>query len=86
MFPYATDAGSGRHGVDLINTPGLAVEIKARDTVSLDKALKQAAQDDRTGIPLVCWRHNGQGEATMGDWTVTMRLSDFEELWRRATE
>lgn len=29
-WPYAESAGAGRSGVDVKNTPGLAVEVKAR--------------------------------------------------------
>lgn len=87
LFPYATDAGAGRQGNDLLNTPGLAVEIKARDTVSLPAALKQAATGAKlsTDIPIAVQRHNGQGEASMDEWTVTMRLADFETLWGEVT-
>lgn len=85
LFPYATDAGAGRSGNDLLNTPGLAVEIKARDDVSLTAALKQAdAGSTIDTLPIVVWRHNGQGETNIGEWTVTMRLIDFEEMWRKA--
>lgn len=89
LFPYATDAGAGRSGNDLLNTPGLAVEVKARDDVSLVAALKQATDGmtpilGRNVMPVVIWRHNGQGETAMDQWTVTMRLIDFEELWRKS--
>lgn len=78
LFPWATDAGAGRAGRDILNTPGIAPEIKARDTVSLQAALKQAEGNSGSDIALVIWRHNGQGEANMGQWTVTMSLEDFE--------
>lgn len=84
LFPWATDAGAGRPGNDILNTPGLAVEVKARDDVSLVAALKQATSGNPSALPIVVWRHNGQGESTMDDWTVTMRLRDFETLWRNS--
>lgn len=86
LFPHATDAGAGRQGNDILNTPGLKAEVKARDTVTLPAALAQAAADPDPGMPVVLWRHNGQGEAAMDDWTATMRLKDWESLWWAATE
>jgi hypothetical protein len=88
LAPYAVPVGAGDHGEDILNSPeGLVVEIKARDTVTLPVALKQAEKSNPTEIPIVCWRHNGQGESSMDEWTVTMKLKDFEEMylaWRNA--
>lgn len=81
LFPYATDAGAGRQGSDVLNTPGFAIEVKATTTQSLQAGLRQAEAGGR-GIPALIWRHNGQGEAQMDEWTVTLRLRDFEELVR----
>jgi hypothetical protein len=89
LAPYAVPVGAGDHGEDILNSPeGLVVEIKARDTVTLPTALAQAQKSNPTAIPLVVWRHNGQGESGMDDWTVTIKLSDFEKLytaWRNAS-
>jgi hypothetical protein len=82
LFPHCTDTGAGRPGRDLLNTPGLFVEVKARGLVSLPATLTKAEQDKEAGeLAIVVWRHNGQGEKSIGRWTVTMRLSDFQELW-----
>ena len=90
LAPYAVPVGAGDHGEDILNSPeGLVVEIKARDTVTLPKALEQAAKSNPNAMPLVIWRHNGQGEASMDDWTVTMRLKDIEEMylaWRNTQD
>lgn len=87
MAPYATPVGAGDHGEDILNSPeGLVVEIKARDTVTLPAALAQAEKSNASAIPIVIWRHNGQGEANIGKWTVTLFLEDFETLyqaWRK---
>ena len=87
MAPYAVPVGAGDHGEDILNSPdGLVVEIKARDTVTLINALGQALRSNPRAIPWVIWRHNGQGEASMDDWTVTMRLVDAEKMylaWRK---
>lgn len=83
LAPYAVPVGAGDHGEDILNSPeGLVVEIKARDTVSLVVGLEQALKSNPNAIPWLVWRHNGQGEASMDDWTVTMRLKDAEELYR----
>lgn len=92
LFPDAYPIGAGEAGEDIQRTPGVEVEVKARDGVPLNTVLKQtvarltkAGSDD---IPVVVWRHNGQGEAAMDEWTVTMRLVDFEryERWRREAQ
>jgi hypothetical protein len=83
LAPYAVPVGAGDHGEDILNSPeGLVVEIKARDTVTLPTALEQAQKSNPTAIPLVVWRHNGQGEASLDDWTVTIKLKDFETLYK----
>ena len=88
IAPYAKSAGAGEQGNDILDVPGLAVEIKARDTVTLPAALRQAragmAADGNLAVPIVVWRHNGQGEAAIGEWTVTLSLADFENLWKAA--
>lgn len=86
LFPYATDQGPGRSGNDLINTPRLKVEIKARQEqgVSLPASLRQAESAPGKGTPILIWRHNGQGEMNMDRWTVSMNLADFERIWAAA--
>lgn len=85
MAPYAVPVGAGEQGEDILNPPeGLVIEIKARDTVSLVAALKQAVNSNPGAIPWVIWRHNGQGESSMDDWTVTMRLKDAEKLYLKS--
>jgi hypothetical protein len=79
-FPYATDAGAGRPGVDILNADPLATEVKARGTVSLVAQLKKLRADNPGKLPNVTWRHNGQGEASLSDWTVTLFYEDFKAL------
>lgn len=79
IAPYAKAAGAGEQGEDVLDVPKFSVEVKARDTVSLPAALRQA--DYKNGkVPVVVCRHNGQGEASINEWTVTMRLIDWEDL------
>lgn len=77
-WPYATDAGAGRNGVDILGVPGLSVEVKARRDLNLPAWLRQAA--DQPGLPLVVHRPDGAGPATVGDWPCTFRLADALEL------
>jgi len=82
MAPYAKAVGAGESGNDIIDCPGLAVEIKARDKVSFPASLRQAASSAKSGdVPAVICQHNGQGPASMDEWTVTLNLKDFEYLW-----
>lgn len=83
-WPFATDAGAGRAGVDILGTPGLAWEIKARRDYDPSRWLRQAAEERRSGLPLVVYRPDGMGPARVGDWPVTLRLSDMVELLRAA--
>lgn len=81
-WPHATDAGAGRSGPDILGTPGLAVEVKARRELRLAAWLRQAARG-REGLPIVVHRPDGAGPATVGDWPATLRLSDLLVLLAR---
>ena len=52
-YTYATDAGAGRPGKDILNTPGLSVEVKARAGFQPQAWLRQAARDPG------CWSPAG---------------------------
>lgn len=82
-WPYATDAGAGRPGSDILNVPGLCVEVKARRDFSPLAWIKQAAKAG-SGLPLVVHRPDGMGPATIADWPVTLRLVDVVGLLRAA--
>jgi hypothetical protein len=81
-FPYATDAGAGRNGVDILGTAGLSWEVKARRGFSPLAWIRQAAGSP--GLPLVVLRPDGMGPASIADWPVTLRLSDVVSLLRAA--
>jgi hypothetical protein len=81
-WPYASDAGSGRQGADILNTPGLAWEVKGRRDFSPLAWIRQAA--GLPGLPLVVHRPDGMGPATIADWPVTLRLADAVTLLRAA--
>ena len=71
-------------GPDLVETPGFAVEIKARTRLDLPEWMRQAKRHSAKhgGIPLLIIRLNGQGPASVDDFPVVMRLGDFIELVR----
>ncbi len=85
LYPYATDAGAGRNGVDVLNTDGLAVEVKGRKGFSplawVRQAVAQAADGD---LPVVVVRPDGMGPATVGSWPVLIRFDDLINLLAEA--
>ena len=81
-WPYATDAGAGRPGKDILGTPGLSIEVKARRDYDPLAWLRQAATSP--GLPIVIHRPDGMGPATVANWPVTMRLADVVGLLRAA--
>lgn len=82
-WPYATDAGAGRAGSDILNVPGLAIEVKARRDLNLLEWLRQASTGEGA-LPLVAHRPDGMGTASVPDWPVTLRLADVVVLLRQA--
>lgn len=85
LYPNCVDQGAGRPGKDLLNTPGMSVEVKARNREEILPTLAQAKANAEEGeLPLAIWRHDGQGEQTIDRWTVYMELAVFEQLWRKA--
>lgn len=45
LFPYAEPTGAGRQGQDILSTPGIWFELKARAGFDPKSALKQAHQE-----------------------------------------
>ncbi len=80
-WPHAETAGSGRSGPDILGTPGLSIEVKARAELSPLAWLRQA--DQQPGLPLVVFRPNGVGE-NAGQYLTLMRLNDQLPLLRAA--
>jgi hypothetical protein len=81
-WPFAEPTGSGRQGADITGTPGLAFEVKASHEFRLESWLRQAEQ--RPGLPLLVYRGNGQGLASIGRWPMIMRLDAGLTLLRAA--
>ena len=84
-FPFAESTGAGRSGSDITGCVGIDWEVKARtgfDPAGAIKQLKERAKKNILGI--VCLRLNGQGEQSVSDWVVVLRLVDVVGLLRGA--
>lgn len=82
-WPFATSAGAGRSGVDVLNTPDIAVEVKARANLDPLAWVKQAEKAADGRLPFAVFRPNGMGEDA-GRYLVMLRLSDMTRLLREA--
>src|SRR5690348_3959728 len=82
-WPHATSAGAGRTGSDVLETPDIAVEVKARADLNPVGWLKQAAAAADGRLPLVVFRPNGVGERP-SDYIAFMRFGDLVGLLREA--
>jgi hypothetical protein len=84
LFPDAVAVGNSLPGRDILNTPGIAAEVKARRRFEPLKAMRQAVKNAGDDMPMVILRCQGQGEASIGDWLVFFRFEDVRELLGRA--
>jgi hypothetical protein len=81
IYPFATDAGAGRPGRDILGTPGVSIEVKARADFNPVAALRQAQLntiDNET--PIVVVRMNGQGPAHINEWVAFTTWKDMKEF------
>ncbi len=86
IFPYAEPTGAGRQGRDILSTPGVWFELKARTGFNPLAALKQmeAENVDAWSKNAAVLRMNGQGEKNIGEWVVCMRVDTLKELLKEA--
>lgn len=82
-WPHATSAGSGRAGVDVLNTPDIAVEVKARTDLNPLAWVRQAEKDADGRLPFAVFRPNGMGEHPE-QFLAFIRFGDLVELLRAA--
>jgi hypothetical protein len=84
-WPYAESTGAGRSGTDVTGTIGIDWEVKARTGLNPSAAIKQL-KDRHNGkdLPVAVLRLNGQGEVSIGEWPVILRLEDFVQLLKEA--
>jgi hypothetical protein len=79
IWPYAESTGAGRSGIDVTNTPGCSIEVKATPG-DVTGALKQAVRNKGEGLPFVVWRPNGYGPERVAEWPVIFTLADATQL------
>lgn len=84
LFPRARSVEAFASGRDLLETPGVSVEVKATSTDPLLAALRQAVAAAEGDLPLVVWRPNGYGPERIGEWVAAVRLVDAVDLLERA--
>lgn len=80
--PDARSVEASLPGRDILNVPGLAIEVKARAEFLPKAWIKQAIRNADGDLPLVVLRCNGQGEKSVDDWPTIMRWGDVKELLR----
>ena len=81
IFPYAEPTGAGRSGQDILSTPGVWFELKARTGFNPLAALKQMEKENESfDLEVAVLRMNGQGEKSIGEWVVCMRVDTLKRL------
>lgn len=81
-YGYDTRRGQqfcGANGdADVVGLPGIHIECKRVERLNFYAAMEQSERDSREGeVPVVMHRKNRQ------DWLVTMRLSDWLEMYEK---
>jgi hypothetical protein len=81
----ATSNPASLPGKDILNTPGLSIEVKATGEFDMLAALRQAAANaEPEDLPIAVYRPRGYGQEKLGQWPMFMRLEDGLDLLRRA--
>ena len=79
-YGYDTHRGRQYHGgpdsPDVVGLPGVHIECKRVERLNLHDAMAQAIADAGNAVPVVIHRKNHC------EWLVTMRLSDWIEIYR----
>jgi len=81
---HAASVGRGQ-GTDIQNVP-FDMEIKARNSLDIKGTLRQIkARTEKSGLlGIACFRLNGQGEASVGEFVCMLSLVDLVRLLRKA--
>lgn len=78
-YGYDARRGVQYHGgtdsPDVVGLPGIHIEVKRTERLSLYDAMAQAIHDCGSNIPVVMHRKNNC------EWVAIMRLSDFMEIY-----
>ena len=80
--PDARAVEASLPGRDILNLPGVAIEVKARKGFSPLEWVHQAVRNADGDLPMVILRCNGQGAKSVDEWPVIMRWADVKELLR----
>jgi hypothetical protein len=84
IFPLAVRVPASLPGSDILNTPGIACEVKARRDLNLTGWLRQAsARGDALNLPVVISRPDGYGPERVSIWPATVPFWVFLELLER---
>ena len=82
VWPYAERRGGGFASADIIGTPGVSIEIKNQQTISLPGWFRQAEEQAAAGpdgtVPLLVIKR--KGHADVGESYAVMRLADLAPL------
>lgn len=82
VYPWVQPVSGGAPGRDLLNTPCLSVEIKARRDFDPLAWLRQACRNsDPDEMPVVQWRPDGWGPAKVHEWPYMGRSGDLRRWW-----
>jgi len=80
-WPHARAIGAGEAGADIVEVVDIEVEVKARRGFDPLAAMRQqVARGDQLRLPFIVLRMDGQGEASIAEWPVVIRLDHFTQL------
>lgn len=83
-WPQAETPTRGAGGRDILGTPGVCFEIKARTGFEPLAAMRQAARNADGDLPVVLLRLNGQGEKSIDSWPAILPFGELRKLLRAA--
>jgi hypothetical protein len=83
VFPEAESIAASLPGKDILNTPGYAVEVKARRDFNPVEWSKQASKNAGTDVPVVVMRPDGMGEESVAKFLAFMTLDRFTWMVNR---
>ena len=80
-WPFAEPTGAGRQGTDILSTPSLDWEIKARRNLDLTGTLQQQRDRVLDGvIPIAVIRPDGYGSHRIAQWPALVSLDVLVRL------
>jgi hypothetical protein len=81
LFPLAESRPASLPGTDILNTPGVAFEMKATEQAAIPAALRQARANAAYGeLPVVVYRPRGYGPEKLPQWVAAVSLEDLMAL------